>query len=60
MDDTDEIILMRTLVSWYGQISNLGVLEVVCRTVLENGFSVLALQEVASKDVLEKVSPLKA
>ncbi|KAK3867572.1 hypothetical protein Pcinc_026976 [Petrolisthes cinctipes] len=37
------------------KISNLGVLEVVCRTVLENGFSVLALQEVASRDVLEKI-----
>lgn len=37
------------------QICNPGVLEVVCRTILENGFSLLAIQEVGSKDVLEKV-----
>ena len=38
------------------KVGNLGVLEVICRTILESGFSILALQEVASKDVLEKVS----
>nr|XP_053629868.1 endonuclease/exonuclease/phosphatase family domain-containing protein 1-like isoform X2 [Cherax quadricarinatus] len=37
------------------KICNPGVLEVVCRTVLENGFSLLAIQEVRSKDVLEKI-----
>lgn len=37
------------------KMSNPGVLEVICRTVLENGFSILAIQEVGSKDVLEKI-----
>ncbi|XP_064112900.1 endonuclease/exonuclease/phosphatase family domain-containing protein 1-like isoform X2 [Macrobrachium nipponense] len=37
------------------KISNPGVLEVVCRTILENGFSLLAIQEVGSKDVMEKI-----
>ncbi|XP_071516679.1 endonuclease/exonuclease/phosphatase family domain-containing protein 1-like isoform X2 [Panulirus ornatus] len=37
------------------KICNPGVLEVVCRTILENGFSLLAIQEVGSKDVLEKI-----
>lgn len=37
------------------KISNPGVLEVVCRTILENGFSFVAIQEVVSKDVLEKI-----
>nr|XP_045617996.1 endonuclease/exonuclease/phosphatase family domain-containing protein 1-like [Procambarus clarkii]XP_045617997.1 endonuclease/exonuclease/phosphatase family domain-containing protein 1-like [Procambarus clarkii] len=37
------------------KICNPGVLEVVCRTVLENGFSLLAIQEVGSKDVLERI-----
>ncbi|XP_063877592.1 endonuclease/exonuclease/phosphatase family domain-containing protein 1-like isoform X2 [Scylla paramamosain] len=37
------------------KICNLGVLEVVCRTILENGFSFIAIQEVGSKDVLEKI-----
>ncbi|KAK7066108.1 hypothetical protein SK128_026296, partial [Halocaridina rubra] len=36
-------------------VCNPGVLEVICRTVLENGFSLLAIQEVGSKDVLEKI-----
>ena len=38
------------------QIANPGVLEVVCRTLLEKGVSLLALQEVTDPSVLEKVS----
>ncbi|XP_068220407.1 endonuclease/exonuclease/phosphatase family domain-containing protein 1-like [Palaemon carinicauda] len=37
------------------KISNPGVLEVICRTILENGLSLLAIQEVGSKDVMEKI-----
>ncbi|XP_074646167.1 endonuclease/exonuclease/phosphatase family domain-containing protein 1-like [Tubulanus polymorphus] len=33
---------------------NPGVLEVVCRTILENGFSIIAFQELADKECLQK------
>lgn len=34
---------------------NLGVREVICRTILENGISLVAVQELGDKEVLEKV-----
>ncbi|KAK0181928.1 hypothetical protein PV327_000106 [Microctonus hyperodae] len=36
--------------------SNPGVMEVVCRTILENKLSLLALQEVKSSEALDKLS----
>lgn len=35
--------------------SNLGVLEVVCRTALENGIAIIACQEICSRDALDLV-----
>ncbi|XP_050046984.1 endonuclease/exonuclease/phosphatase family domain-containing protein 1-like isoform X3 [Dermacentor andersoni] len=35
--------------------SNLGVLEVVCRTALENGTAIIACQEICSRDALDLV-----
>ena len=38
------------------KINNPGVREVVCATILENGIKLLAVQELADKDVLEKIA----
>ncbi|XP_064598935.1 endonuclease/exonuclease/phosphatase family domain-containing protein 1-like [Liolophura sinensis] len=35
--------------------SNPGVRDVICMTILENGFSVVAFQELADKDALQKI-----
>ncbi|CAG7786444.1 unnamed protein product [Allacma fusca] len=37
------------------KISNPGVLEVFTRTILENGFSLIALQEICDKKALDKI-----
>ncbi|XP_013383782.1 endonuclease/exonuclease/phosphatase family domain-containing protein 1-like [Lingula anatina] len=37
------------------KIANPGVREVICMTVLENGFGILALQEIADREVLDKI-----
>ncbi|XP_044752513.1 endonuclease/exonuclease/phosphatase family domain-containing protein 1-like [Coccinella septempunctata] len=35
--------------------SNLGVKEVICRTILENGWSILAIQDIQDKDALRVI-----
>ena len=38
------------------KVNNPGVREVICATIFENGIKILAVQEVADKDVLEKLA----
>ncbi|KAL3858575.1 hypothetical protein ACJMK2_008851 [Sinanodonta woodiana] len=37
------------------KVNNPGVREVVCRTILENGFGILAVQEIADQEALQKI-----